>query len=82
MQTRVKKWSWLRKATLIGLSAVFCFAWLLFVLAYYRLFQKTGRLETELGAILIAVLGLFGAVNVMILSAFFLILLIWWEGRP
>lgn len=59
----------------IALSGLFWFAWLLFVIGYYSLFQTTASLSVEMRRIVIAVLGLFGALNVMMLSAFFLIVI-------
>lgn len=57
----------------VGLSVIFWFAWILFAMGFYIVFRGTVDLPPELRAIVLAILGLFGAVNVMMLSMFLLI---------
>lgn len=69
-----------KRRVLLGLSGLFVFAWVLFVISYYTLFREVPHLPTDLGRIVIIVLALFGAVNVMLLSLFFLIIIVWAKG--
>ena len=61
---------------IIGLGMVFWLGWVLFAVAYYTLFRHAGSLSPDLRGIVYGMLGLFGAVNVMLIAGFFLALML------
>ncbi|HKA59871.1 MAG TPA: hypothetical protein VKD28_14715 [Gemmatimonadales bacterium] len=66
-----------RLILVILLTVFFVFAWLLFAGAYYITMRNLDMVATEPRAIVIHVLGLLGALNVMVLCLFFITIILW-----
>jgi heme/copper-type cytochrome/quinol oxidase subunit 2 len=66
-----------RRHLLMALAALFGLAWVGSCVAYTTLFNAVDQVPAELGGIVILILALFGAVNVMLLAIFAMLLLLW-----
>ncbi len=66
-----------KRHILMGLAGVFALGWVGFVASAGILYREVDRIPAEIQGIVIIILALFGAVNVMLLAAFFMILLLW-----
>ncbi|HTM07798.1 MAG TPA: hypothetical protein VL754_05365 [Verrucomicrobiae bacterium] len=61
----------------IGLSLLFWFSWILFGFGFYVLLTDVRGRQEDVGWIVFGVLGLFGAINVMMVAIYFLIVNLW-----
>lgn len=72
-----------RRYLLVGLAVVFGLAWLASCVAYTTLFNALDQMPAELRGMVILILALFGALNVMLLAVFAMLLLLWrMAGAP